>query len=135
MFPKVEDTPLIHGIDKVYQAIADGIVDEMPELWRSARIDVTFYDGLVDFDGEFVANDGVSRSFNVNVQDTIFQLRRMFIEARQPLWGQFVFLLSSAGQFDVKWGYENIDENGNTVFDERTWLKNRRERISRLASQ
>ncbi len=59
----------------------------------------------------------------------------MFIEAGQPVWGQFVFWLSNAGQFDVKWGYENVDENGNTVFDEATWLKNRRERIARLAAQ
>jgi hypothetical protein len=60
------------------------------------------------------------------------ELRRKFKETGKPLWGQASFELHSDGKFKMKWGYDNCDENGDTIFNEEEELKRSEERRKRL---
>lgn len=98
-------------------------------------MDAIFYDDSILYLGEYVSKaDGLLRGFETgrDGERAFKELRKRFKEARQPLWGQASFELQSDGTFNMKWGYENCDEHGNTKFDEKEYHRIHEERRRRL---
>ena len=126
---------MIEGIELFYQQIADSIQEAVPEDWSIAKMEAIFYPDSITYLGEYERQaDGKSRSFGTtrSGERAFRELRKKFKEAGKQLWGQAVFEIRSDGKFNMKWGYENCDENGNTVFDEDEYLKRSEERRKRL---
>lgn len=125
---------MIEGIETYYQRIADGIVDGIPEDWRHARVEVVFYSECSDYDGEYTTDDGKERSFEVSDDACLAfrQLRKKFNESGKRVWGQATFELNADGSFNMKWGYDNCEENGDTIWDADEWSRKQNERRSRL---
>ena len=126
---------MIDGLEPFYQRIAESIQAAVRGQWTSARMDAIFYDDSILYFGEYLsATDGLPRDFETSsAAERAFEaIRRRFKETGQPLWGQACFVLQSDGKFNVKWGYENCDEQGNTKFDEAEYHRIHEERRSRL---
>jgi len=128
---------MIEGLEAIYERIADAIVSAIPDQWNSARIDAVFYSDSSEYTGEYLTDSGIQKDFAVALESTraFRELRRKFKEAGQPLWGQASFELNADGKFKMKWGYENCDENGDTVWDEAEWHRHQEERRQRLSQQ
>lgn len=129
---------MIEEIEELYQQIAESMESAIPEEWASAKFEAIFYAGSSTYEAEYVRKcDGVARSFQPSDEgDSAFRkLRKMFKQAGQPQWGQACFELWPNGKFDMKWGYENCDENGDTRFDEQQELRRHEERRKRLTSR
>ncbi|MBL8816783.1 MAG: hypothetical protein JNL58_12185 [Planctomyces sp.] len=58
----------------------------------------------------------------------------LFKGAGKPLWGRASFELTSNGKFNMKWGYEDCDNDGYAIFDEAIELRKSEERHRRLTS-
>ncbi|WP_158264980.1 immunity protein YezG family protein [Blastopirellula marina] len=125
---------MIDGIEAIYQRIADGVVEQLPEDWKSARVDAVFYPESSEYVGEYETPSGKCLDFGVTreVGRAFRELRRKFQESGKSLWGQAAFELHSDGKFAMKWGYDNCDENGNTIWDEQAWHRRQEERRLRL---
>ena len=119
-------------IEEYYQQIAELIVEAIEEDWEQAKIDIIFFSGMIASYGEFISSDGKLRDFQTswNIQRTFMELRAKFKESGKPVWGQATFEITSDGKFSMKWGYENCDANGDTVFDEER--EHQREETRRL---
>jgi hypothetical protein len=127
---------MIEGIETVYQQIADSIVEAIQEPWTTAKVEAIFFADSITFESEYTRKRGGVASFATLLRgDRAFrELRKKFKEAGQPVRGQACFVLHDNGKFNMTWGYENCDENGNTVFDEAEWARRQEERRKRLTS-
>lgn len=126
---------MIQGIEVYYQQIADAISDAIPEDWATALMEVTFHDGSIDYHGEYTRSvDGVPRSFGTPriARDAFKDIRSLFKQSGKPLWGSATFNLDSNGQFNMKWNYDDCDENGYARYDSEAWLKRQEEDQYRL---
>lgn len=126
---------MIEGIEPLYRQIAESIQEAIPEDWTTAKMEAIFYPQSSIYCGEYTRKaDGKARDFGTTrVGERAFRdLRKRFKEAGKPLWGQACFELHADGRFHMKWGYDNLDENGDTVFDADGELKRQEERHKRL---
>jgi hypothetical protein len=107
-------------IEEYYQQIAELIAEAIDDDWAKARIDIIFFPGVITSFGEYTTSSGSLKDFATswNIQRTFMELRAKFKEENAQLWGQATFDLTSEGKFSMTWGYENCDENGDTIFDE-----------------
>lgn len=114
---------MLPNIEMYYERIADAIIDNLPDEWSDARITAIFYSDSITWEPEFQMTNGKLQSFDVSMKLTraFRELRQKFKEAGQPLWGQASFELQADGKFNMKWGYDNCDENGDTIWDEEEW--------------
>lgn len=123
---------MIPEIESFYNRIAAAIVDAIAEPWLNASIEVTFYPESSSCSAEYRRPDGKLRSVGLQMDGVraFRELRRKFKECGKPLWGQATFYIEPSGRFNMKWGYENLDENGNTRFDADEWhLKQEESRL------
>jgi len=125
---------MIEGIEEIYQRLADAMNKAITADWSSARSEAIFYPDNIEFNGEYMPVKGSPRSFKVSREMTnLFEdLRQKFKDAGKPLWGQAIFELNSDGKFNLKWGYDNCDENGNTIWNEEEWRRREEESRKRL---
>jgi hypothetical protein len=129
---------MIEGIEQLYQAIAESIEQAIPDDWTTARMEAVFYPGSSDYVGEYIRKaDGKVRAFSTGrLGERAFrEIRKKFKEAGKPLWGQAIFELHSDGKFNMKWGYDDVDENGDTTFNENEYLNRNEERRKRLIAE
>ena len=128
---------MIPGIEAIYQRLASLAVSLMSEPWSSLKIEAVYYSASTNCFGEYTLPDGKIRSFPVahGILKPFDELRALFKEAGQPVWGQACFELFPDGKFHVTWGYDNCDENGDTIFDEETWLRQREEQHRRVTQR
>ncbi len=127
---------MIDGIEPLYQQIAESMIAAIPEEWSSARFDVFFVPGSCTYEAEFVrAADSASRSFQPTDDGNraFRQLRKKFKEAGKRVWGRASFELRPDGKFNMKWGYDNCDENGDTIFNEEEEVRRHEARLQRLS--
>lgn len=127
---------MIDGIEAIYQRIADALVARLPDDWKSARVDAVFFSDSSDYMGEYVSSSARSVDFEITMEVTraFKELRRKFKESGKPVWGQASLELQSDGQFNMKLGYDNCDENGNMIWNEQEWYRHLEERRNRLSS-
>src|SRR5437016_2475189 len=107
---------MIDGIEPLYQEIAESMVNAIPEDWSTAKFEAILYSGSSTYEAEYTRKtDGVVRGFQPadGGSRAFRQIRKMFEEAGKPLWGRACFELHSDGRFNMKWGYDNCDENGD----------------------
>jgi hypothetical protein len=128
---------MIPSIEAIYQQIAESIVEAINEPWSKAKVEAIFFADSITFEAEYTRIAGGVASFPTLLKgDRAFrELRNKFKAAGKPVWGQACFELEANGKFDMKWGYDNCDENGNTVFDEDEWARRHEERRVRLSSE
>ena len=127
---------MIEGIETLYQQIADSTEDAIPEPWSVATVEAIFYSDSIDFEAEYTRETGGVGSFATTLEgDRAFRsLRKQFKEAGHPVWGQARFELRADGKFDMTFGYDDCDENGDTIFDAEKWHQRQEERRKRLTS-
>ena len=126
---------MIPGIEPLYQQIAESIENAIPEDWNTAKMDAVFFPDSSQYRGEYTrASDGVARSFTTTLagERAFREIRKLFKESDQPMWGRASFELQSKGKFNMKWGYDDCDENGFARFDEEEELRRSEERHQRL---
>jgi hypothetical protein len=111
---------MIEGAAQLYQDIAQSMVQAIPEDWSSAKFEAIFFDNASVFEAEYTRKDGKVRDFLPlsSGPDALERLRELFKEAGKQLWGQVCFELRPNGQFNITFGYDNCDANGDTIFDE-----------------
>lgn len=128
---------MIEGIEEIYQRIAGALVDVLPDKWRVARIQAVFFPESSEYHGEYVTESGEEQDCEVTMEASraFRDLRRKFKDAGQPLWGQAHFELFPTGKFNMKWGYENCDKNGDTIWNEDEWHRQLEERRNRLSQK
>ena len=128
---------MIENIELIYDRIANAIIDEVPEEWEVATVTATFYPDGITWEPEVKTPTGELLSFDVSMELTraFRELRRKFKDSNKPLWGQASFIFQSDGKFNIKWGYENCDKNGDTIWDEQEWQRQQDERRIRLTSE
>lgn len=114
---------MIEGIEPIYQRIANSMVDAIPDQWNAAKIEAVFYSDSSDYMGEYLTDSGKVRSFEITTElsRAFREMRRKFKESSNSVWGQVSFELQSDGKFDLKWGYDNCDANGDTIWDEKEY--------------
>jgi hypothetical protein len=125
---------MIPDIESYYGRIAQAIVDAIPEAWINATIEVTFYPESSQYSAEYRRPDGKLRSVGLSMDGgrAFRELRKQFKEHGQRLWGQATFYIEPSGKFNMKWGYDNLDENGDTKFDGDEWLRKQEESRQRF---
>lgn len=126
---------MIEGDVAIYTRIAQSMSEAIPEEWSSAKIEAIFYSDSITFEAEYIRRaDGKVRSFATTLDgDRAFrELRKLFKSSGRQVWGRACFELQPDGKFNLKWGYDNCDENGDTVFDEEQELRRWEERRQRL---
>ena len=129
---------MIEGIESLYQQIAEAIQEAIPEEWTSAKMEAIFYSDSSDYFGEYTNQaDGKQRSFATAMvaRRAFRELRKKFKASGKPLWGRACFELEPSGKFNLRFGYEDCDENGDTPFDGEKWLKRQEERRKRLTAE
>ena len=121
---------MIDGIEPCYKQIAQSITDAISEAWTTAKVTAVFYSDSISFYAEYAREaDGVIRSFALDMPGTraFRQVRRLFKDAGQPLWGKAHFVLEENGRFNMNWSYDNCDEHGDTLWDEEEWHRQQEE--------
>lgn len=129
---------MIEGIEAFYQRIAESMTEAIPEPWSAARFDAIFYPNSSIYEAEYVrlADGKIRDVLPTNDGDRAFrELRKLFKQAGQRVWGQASFELRPDGTFNMRWGYENCDANGNTRFDEDEELRRHEKRRLRLTAE
>ena len=131
---------MIPGIETFYDRIAYSIQGAIDENWTTATMDAIFFDDSITFFGEYTTSDGRVMGFGTtrDGQRAFQELRQKFADSGKPLWGQATFEMNAEGKFTMNWGYENCDENGDTIFDEEREHQredNRRKRLIAGAKQ
>jgi hypothetical protein len=112
---------MIDGIEAFYQRIADSMTAELPEGWSTARIDAVFFPRSSRYEAEYVRQpDGLSRSFSPTLDGgkAFREIRKALKAAGKDLWGRASFELRPDGTFNMRWGYDDCDANGDALFDE-----------------
>jgi hypothetical protein len=128
---------MIDGIEPFYQRIAESMAAALPEEWSAAKFEAIFYPDCSVYEAEYVRQtDGVARSFEpTNDGPRAFrELRSLFQQAGQQVWGRATFELAPDGTFNMRWGYDDCDTNGHCPFDEDEELRRREERHCRLTA-
>jgi hypothetical protein len=128
---------LIPGIEPLYQRIADAMTTAIPEDWSAAEFHAMFHPGGSTYEAEYLRNaDGRAISFQPASDGSraIRDLRKAFLQAGQPVWGQVRFLLRADGSFKAQWGYDGCDANGDLPFDEDAEVRRHEERRLRLVA-
>lgn len=128
---------MIKGADTVFQAIAESIQEAIPEEWTTAVMQAIFYRDGSTFFGEYRRKaDDKLKDFATTAagERALAQLREKFRESGKRLWGQVAFEITSDGKFNIEFGYDNCDDNGDTNFNEDEELRRHRERFRRLSS-
>ncbi|MGL4462888.1 MAG: immunity protein YezG family protein [Planctomycetia bacterium] len=128
---------MIEGADKFYQQIADEIALSISEPWVLAKIEAVFHPGNSEYLGDYFLPSGQAMGFEVTLPAirAFRELRRKFKGSGQSVWGQATFELEASGKFKMAWGYENCDENGDTIWNEDEWKRRHQERERRLGFQ
>lgn len=111
---------MIEGIEEFYQRITQSMIDAIPEAWSSATFEAIFFDNHSIYEAEYVRTaDRIAYSFQPasGGSKAFRELRKRFLEAGKKPWGRARFELLPDGKFQVRWGYDNCDENGFTLFD------------------
>ena len=127
---------MISGIDAFYQRLADSMLDAIPEEWSTASYQVIFFSDCSVYEAEYTRKtDGVAKSFQPATSgDQAFrELRQRFKDAGKPLWGRACFELRADGTFNMKWDYDNCDQEGNAIYDEDAERRRHDARIKRLS--
>jgi len=128
---------MIEGIEHLYEQIAESIQDSIPEEWATAKMEAVFYPDGSQYLGEYTRkSDGVARNFTTDLggERAFRELRKLFRNAEQPLWGRARFEMTSDGQFSMKWEYNDCDDEGYAKFDEEVELRNSEDRHRRLTT-
>ena len=118
-----------------YGKLAQLIEVSITEPWSSARLDALFYSGSSFLFGEYtIASTGRIRDFDTSwdMNNAFRDLRGMFKDLGQPVWGRACFQLERGGEFNVQWYYEHCDENGDLVWDEARFDEFRQDGIVRM---
>lgn len=125
---------MIEGVEDAIQRIADGAVEAVPCPWTSASIGAIFYADNSDYMGDFVTPEGGVGGFVLSMEMILAfgEIRDRLREAGKPVWGQARMELTPDGKFSLKWGYENCDADGNTIWDADAWTRRQEERQNRL---
>ena len=129
---------MIEGIERINQQIAESIQEAIPEEWDTAKMEVIFFPGSSTYLGEYTRKaDGKARGFATtrSGERAFRELRKKFREAGKPVWGKACFQIQSSGKFNLQFGYEDCDENGNVLFNEEEELRKAEERHKRLTSE
>jgi hypothetical protein len=120
---------MIDGIEPLYQRIADGIVAALPETWDRAWMDAIFYSDHVLYHGCYQSTEGGTCASFPTAEDAemAFQeMRGLFAAAGKAPWCRVRFEVTSAGQFQLQWSYDDCDDQGFARFDEeaeREWRR------------
>lgn len=128
---------MIEGSELLYQRIADAMASAIPEAWSAARFDAFFFPGASVYEAEYNReSDGVARDFQPDGDGlrAFRELRRLFLSVGRPPWGRATFELRPAGTFNVQWGYDGCDANGDMQLDVDEEVRRREERRRRLTS-
>ncbi len=126
---------MIPGIEPLFQQIAESIESAIPEGWDTAKMEAVFFPESSQYTGEYTrASDGVARGFATTLagERAFREIRKLFTESDPRVWGRASFELRSNGTFNMKWGYDNCDEDGFARFDEKEELRRREERHQQL---
>ena len=123
---------MIPGVEPLYERIAEAMAAAVPEEWVSAEYQARFYADGSTYEAEYIRPDGVARSFTPDGGRAVRELRRLFKQSGRPVWGQVWFLLRADGSFNVRWGYDGCDANGDLPFDGTAELERHEERRLRL---
>jgi hypothetical protein len=133
---------VIDGIEPYYRRIAASMMDGLPRGWSAASFEARFFPGSSVYHAEFNRKDGVARSLDVTSDGprAFRELRALFKSADRPLadrplWGQARFELRPDGTFNMTWGYEGCDAEGNCHFDEDEEFRRRQELYHRLTKR
>jgi hypothetical protein len=112
---------MIDGAERYFEEIANCMVGEITEEWSFANLEAIFFSASIAFEAEYVRSaDGKTRSFAPNVSGlrAIMHLRQKFRDAGKAVWCRVRFKLQADGKFDIDWGYDDCDANGNAIYDE-----------------
>lgn len=126
---------MVEGVEAFYQQIAESMIEAIPEKWSSAVFEAMFFPDGSTYEAEFTRKfDGKVRSFlPKDGGDRAFrQLRKKFKDAGKPLWGKARFDLRPDGTFNMKWGYEDCDEEGYLKFNEEAEFQRQEARSLRV---
>lgn len=126
---------MLPGFEGLFQEIATMMADAIDEEWSTAHAYAVFYPGCTVSEGEYARKaDGVPRGLDLpfEFREAADRLRRLFREAGRPVWGRFDFTLQPDRRFDVKWGYDSCDEQGDAIFDEDAEVQRIQDRFERL---
>lgn len=126
---------MLSNVEAFYERIANAIVDNLHDEWQNATVTAIFYSDSITWEAEYRTMTGELRSFEVSMEliRAFRELRGKFKEAGQSVWGQASFELDSDGKFNMKWCYDNCDENGDTIWNEEDWHRRQGERKNRLS--
>ncbi len=128
---------MIDGLEPLFQQIADSMMLAIPEEWATARFEAIFFPDGSTYEAEYTrGTDKRARSFQPasGGSHAFRQLREVFRASGKPLWGRACLELNSDGSFNMTWGYDNCDENGDSHFNEEQELRRHQERHKRLSS-
>lgn len=112
---------MVEGIEAFYQQIAESMIEAIPEEWSVASFEAIFFPEGSVYEAEYTRKlDGKVRGFQPasGGSRAFRQLRKKFKDAEKPLWGKARFELRPDGTFNMNWGYDDCDRDGNALFDE-----------------
>jgi len=128
---------MIEGIEPLYQEIAESINEAIQDEWDTAKMEAVFFCDAIDYYGEYTRKvNGVARGFQTILRgERAFRdLRKLFKDVGQPLWCKACFDLDENGKFNMKFEYDDCDDDGFARFDEIEQLRQDEERNQRLSS-
>lgn len=125
---------MVPGIEVFYQRLADSLVSVAPRIWESLKAESTFYESTTRHCCECVIG-GKAKSVQTpsDWDEILRELRELFKKNDKRVWGQTVFSLTNSGEFNMDWGYDEVDEEGYTKFDPDKFLAENEERRKRLS--
>jgi hypothetical protein len=130
----IERCNMIDGIEPFFQEIADSIQGAIQEPWSSASMEAIFYSDHIFYLGEYQPGvGGATKTFATERlgENAFVEIRERFRAAGQRLWGRARLVIHADGTFEVKWGYDDCDENGFARFEEQAEM----ERIRKLMNR
>jgi Protein of unknown function, DUF600 len=128
---------MVDELEPYYQQIAESIESSIPDEWATARMEAVFFSGSSTYEGEYRRqSNGALRPFPTSREGerAFREIRRIFKLAGKAVWGRACFDLTRDGKFQMKWSYENCDENGDTIFDEEQEARRQEDRRARFAT-
>lgn len=126
---------MIDGAEALFHRIANAMAEAIPEEWTDAELFAEFYPDGSKYEAEYRrATDGALQGFQAasDASRAVRELRRAFQMSGKPVWGRCWFSLKCDGKFDLRWGYDGCDADGNTILDEEAWRHHDEERRRRL---
>lgn len=120
---------MMEGIEALYQQIAESIQQAIPEPWSVAWMEAIFFTEHISYFAEYIPDKGcMPKSFATGRlgRRAFEEMRELFRQSGKPLWCRVRFEIHSGGKFNMKWGYDDCDENGFARFDEQVELERKR---------